>query len=62
MKSHGVESEVGEAGVELTVDEDFVVFKRSPGKEGGGGRVIKAHKWRLCVKGEPFSGFRYVKG
>ena len=62
MKSHGVESEVGEAGVELNVDEDFVVFKRSPGKGGGGGRVIKAHKWRLCVKGEPFSGFRYVKG
>lgn len=61
MKSHGAESEVGEAGVELNVDEDFVVFKRSPGK-GGGGRVIKAHKWRLCVKGEPFSGFRYVKG
>lgn len=60
MKSHGAESEVGEAGVELNVDEDFVVFKRSPGK--GGGRVIKAHKWRLCVKGEPFSGFRYVKG
>ena len=31
-------------------------------RERGGGRVIKAHKWRLCVKGEPFSGFRYVKG
>ena len=30
-------------------------------RERVGGRVIKAHKWRLCVK-EPFSGFRYVKG
>ena len=31
-------------------------------RKGGGGGVIKAHKRRLCVKGEPFSGFRYVKG
>lgn len=63
MKSHGVESEVGEAGVELNADEDLVVFKRSPeGGWGGGGGVIIAHKWRLRVKGEPFSGFRYVIG
>ena len=29
---------------------------------GAGGGVIIAHKWRLRVKGEPFSGFRYVIG
>ena len=30
---------------------------------GGGGKgLIIAHKWRLRVKGELFSGFRYVKG